>query len=511
MTSWVSFEQSPLDSPLHLQLVNVVRLHDRAETTLGVNLENQSSNAAYEVEVQIAATSISDYSLESWRNPVRKVGKLSSGEKQELDFTVLPKDVRDPYIDITIEVFYEQKWEKRHVNFTIKVPLSNEIIDVIGFKNPYVTGVPLDPRVSGSMFFGRRELIQDIIQNLMGEFQKNILVLHGQRRIGKTSLLLQLCHDRLKPPFYPVFIDLQELTDSGIHNFLQTLSKEIVKVLSGFGLHVDIPPRRSFLEESYGSFTNFLDAVGEELHGGYLVMMLDEFEEIEKRVRNGKLDRDIFSFIRSQMQHRRWLIFIFAGTHKLEELSKEYFSIFFNTAIYKEISYLSDLEAERLIRQPVGTMISYEDRAIKRIKDATNNHPYFIQLICHSLFEQVTREGRKYVNFQDVDKVITEMTNNEGEVVHLDYLWKFSSSPERIVLSAIAELQRSYPRVKNFSVDEIRNQIKTTGVKLSQEDFWQSVESLEARDLLRHHKENRAYGITFELFSRWIREKHPRG
>jgi hypothetical protein len=240
-------------------------------------------------------------------------------------------------------------------------------------------------------------------------------------------------------------------------------------------------------------------------------MMLDEFEELEKRVHDGKLDRDIFSFIRSQIQRRSWLIFIFAGTHKLEELSKEYFSIFFNTVIYKEIGYLNDTEAEQLIRQPVMQSISYEDRAVKRIKDATMSNPYFIQLICHNLVERVNREGRTQVNFQDVDRVITQMTSGEGEVVHLDHLWKYSSPSEQLVLLAIAELQRSLPRVKNFSVDEIKRQIETNGSKLSQESFWHAVESLKARDLLRHSQENHAYGIAFELFSHWIREKYSEG
>jgi AAA+ ATPase superfamily predicted ATPase len=506
------FEKKPIESPLHLQLMNVFRLQDQTETTLTVRLENRDSNAVFEVEMQIVDTSTSDYFVESWRSAVRKLGKLSLGEKQDLEFTVIPRNLQDPSMVVEILVQYnDMNGIRKDVNFAISAPLSRETNEMIGLRNPYITGIPLDPRISISMFFGRRDLIHSIIQNLTGEFQKNILVLHGQRRIGKTSLLLQLCHDRLKPPYYPVFIDLQEMTDTGIHNFLHSLSREISRVLSEFGLCVEIPGRRSFLEESYASFADFLDHVGNELHGGYLVMMLDEFEELEKRVQNGKLDSDIFSFIRSQMQHRNWLIFIFAGTHKLEELSREYFSIFFNTAIYKEISYLTDNESERLIREPVQPVITYEDRAVKRIKDAANNHPYFLQLICHSLFDQVTKEGRTFVSAQDVDQIISDMTSNQGEVGHLDYLWKFSSKSEQILLSSIAELQRSYPRVKNFPVDEIKRQVEMNGAKLPQDEFWRSIESLEARDLLRHHHENRAYGITFELFSRWIREKHPRG
>ena len=105
----VFFEQSPLDSPLRLNLINVVRLPNQPETTLTVRLENQSSNATYEVEIHIIATSNSDYVLESWRSPMRKAGKLSSGENQILEFTVLPKNIHDPYFVVNFLVIYEQK------------------------------------------------------------------------------------------------------------------------------------------------------------------------------------------------------------------------------------------------------------------------------------------------------------------------------------------------------------------------------------------------------------------
>lgn len=499
--------QEPPERHLTLFLTNCVRLVNQDETTLVVRLENRGAVEVSEVKVSVVLTPFADYTLESWRSPMRLVGRLSPGDKQTLEFTILPKNTKDPYINVNLDVYFRGDRQEKTIRFALKVPLAREKSDNVQLQNPYIPGSPLDPRYSGNMFFGRRELIQYTLDNLIGKFQQNILVLHGQRRIGKTSFLLQLRHDRLKPPFYPVFLDMQGLPDSGTYLFLHRLTRSIAETLTSFGLNLKVPAREAVLEGGYGCFDEFLDQVGSQLHGGYLVLMFDEFEELEKRVQSRKIDRDIFFFIRSQMQHRRWMIFMFAGTHKLEELSKEYFSIFFNTAIYREISYLSENEAEALIREPVASVISYEDRAVKRIKDSTSFHPYFVQLICYHLVDRVIREGRNQINFQDVNDVIQEIT--EGEIGHLDYLWRGSSPQEQLVLCGIAELQRTLPRVKHFPDGEISRQIEILGEKLAPAEFSHSIESLIARDLVRHDPNSHACGITFELFSRWIREKHP--
>src|SRR4030067_1016968 len=133
-------EQNKPDSPFRLQLVNSIRLADQAETTLAVNLENQDLRAAYEVKVQLVDFPDSGYFLESWRSPNRLVGKLSSGEKQTLNFTVLTKNLQAPYVDVMIEVSYEQGWVEKHIRFKVRVSLTTEINKNILFPNPYITG-----------------------------------------------------------------------------------------------------------------------------------------------------------------------------------------------------------------------------------------------------------------------------------------------------------------------------------------------------------------------------------
>lgn len=365
------------------------------KTMLELRLENRGSEPASNITARIIPKA--QYKLEEWESPPRRLASLTPQSAQTLEFTIFPEDISARLVEVGIEVLYEAGTVQKAKSFALPVTLAPPRKTFVPIKNPYVAGPPLDPRRSKAVFIGREHTFDQIVNQLRGKFQQNILVVHGQRRTGKTSLLLQLCYDRLKPPYYPVFLDMQSFADVGTYSFFYKMARQITEVLAEHDMNMQVLPRRAFLEGGFDIFNQFLDTVESHLQGGYLVLMLDEFEELEQRVRNGKIDPDIFSYLRSQMQHRNSIIFIFAGTHRLEELSKDYFGIFFNAAIYHEIGSLEGREAEALIRQPVASVISYEDRAVNRILHATNNHPYFVQLICYHLVNLMNREERNTV------------------------------------------------------------------------------------------------------------------
>jgi AAA+ ATPase superfamily predicted ATPase len=55
--------------------------------------------------------------------------------------------------------------------------------------NPYIAGSP----VTGTeMFFGREDVFSFVRRNLTGRHRDTPIVLYGQRRTGKTSVLYQM-------------------------------------------------------------------------------------------------------------------------------------------------------------------------------------------------------------------------------------------------------------------------------------------------------------------------------
>ncbi len=96
------------------------------------------------------------------------------------------------------------------------------------YNNPYVAGAPVTDQ---RMFFGREDVFTWIEQNIEGQLSDNMLVIHGQRRVGKTSVLKQL-GNYISNQYIPVFFDLQGRTHTTINKFLYRLAREIVRTLT---------------------------------------------------------------------------------------------------------------------------------------------------------------------------------------------------------------------------------------------------------------------------------------
>ncbi len=95
--------------------------------------------------------------------------------------------------------------------------------------NPYISGEPVRRE---EMFFGRHELLQRIVATL----HNNSIMIHGERRIGKTTLLYQLANALRQVEdeeywFVPVLIDLEGTAEDQL--FLQ-LAEDIYQTVVNF-------------------------------------------------------------------------------------------------------------------------------------------------------------------------------------------------------------------------------------------------------------------------------------
>jgi hypothetical protein len=84
--------------------------------------------------------------------------------------------------------------------------------------NPYISGEPIR---SEGMFYGRRDLLQRIVDTL----HNNSIMIYGERRIGKTTLLYQLSNilRQIDDPdywFLPIYIDLEGTSQEEFFHFL---------------------------------------------------------------------------------------------------------------------------------------------------------------------------------------------------------------------------------------------------------------------------------------------------
>jgi len=291
-------------------------------------------------------------------------------------------------------------------------------------ENPYVVGKPLT--AGSAMFFGREAELMFVERALASGESGAVAVLVGQRRIGKTSLLRQL-EARLRGSYRPIFIDVQGLLVSGIAAFFVELARRV----AGKDDYV-------VGEEVVASYDSVADMVREAAGTGRrVVLLLDEFDDLEEKVRVGRLSQEVFGQLRNLIQHSPNIGVVLCGTHRLEELAGEYWSFLLNLATYCRIGPLDERAAREVITAPLARLgIACEDAAAWAAAEFSGCQPYLLQLLGYRLVERCVASGEGSVRFDDVERAAGEVVE-QGEI-HLRYLWELAGASGRAVLRELA-------------------------------------------------------------------------
>ncbi|MEM7028128.1 MAG: AAA family ATPase [Chloroflexota bacterium] len=247
--------------------------------------------------------------------------------------------------------------------------------------NPYVIGAPLTERQA--IFIGRTN-ISTHIERLILNADSPPLLLYGQRRMGKTSLLNNL--SRLLPStIVPLFVDLQGPISlaKDYTGFLYNLSRAMITSASKHR-GITFPPltRAEIDVDPFTAFDEWLDRIETLLGDETALLTLDEFETLDYAINKGRFDEEtVLGTLRHLIQHRQAFKVMIAGSHSLNEFQR--WANYLVNAHVIEIGPLLKEEAVQLIERPVMDFrLKFTREAIERILYLTQYHPYLTQLLC---------------------------------------------------------------------------------------------------------------------------------
>jgi ABC transport system ATP-binding/permease protein len=369
------------------------------------------------------------------------------------------------------------------------------------FVNPYIAGSP----VTGTeMFFGREDVFDFVRQNLTGPHANNPIVLYGQRRTGKTSVLYQL-HRRLGPGYWCVFIDLHGLSLGDMGQLLRGMAILISRDLQReHQVSVEVPDRAAFAADPATAFESvFLDRVWTVLGDNQLVLMLDEMTYVDEAVQDPRLRSRIFEYLRHLMQHRSQLNFIFSLGSGMEEMAKDY-TLLFNVALYQKISFLKRPAARDLITVPARDHYQLTDEAIDRILQVTSGHAYYTQLVCRCVFDAWMRNPVAVIEAAAVDGVLGEAI--ELGSANLTYVWQDSGKDkeEQALMAGLAAAMRDSGTP--VTAEEIRAVWRQADVHLPDQEINRALRQLISREVVAG---SGRYSFAVDLQRLWI-DKHRR-
>ncbi|HQF70152.1 MAG TPA: ATP-binding protein [Promineifilum sp.] len=342
--------------------------------------------------------------------------------------------------------------------------------------NPYVIGVPLTAQQA--VFVGRTDTSRRI-ESLLLDRRRPPLLLYGQRRMGKTSLLNNL--GRLLPnAILPLFVDLQGHVSyaSDLPGFFYNIARAMARSAEELrGVPLPLQSRTAFLADPLTTFDEWLDDVERAAYGAgadTILLMLDEFEALDSALTTGRLSEEaVLGSLRHLIQHRPRFKVLLAGSHPLHDFQR-WAGYFINTQVV-HLDYLREDEARQLVEQPVkGFTLMYAPAASRRVLELTRGHPFLLQLLCGevvSLKNEQDPDRRRFALVEDVEAA-AHSALEVGSMFFADIQWNQIDSFGRELLHLLttigedgamplAELEAQYgAHVPNASGREVASVLK---------------------------------------------------
>jgi outer membrane protein assembly factor BamB len=478
------------------------------EETVGIWLavSNHGRSAANNVKVTLLSSETFEVLHATFETEV-----IFAQQKIVAEFLITPLPVTSAYLNLVFEIVYDDPEEGLNSSsFHERLDFIERQREFTRVENPYSTGTPAE----GRMCYGRDKELAELRDNLTRTSAQTVLVLYGQRRSGKTTLLFQLTQTHLLENHIPVLIDMQRLAyNLDLCSFLFRIAYAIAQTMAKKGLAMPLPVRSEYVPDPTFAFDCFLDEVEAYLQDRKLILLLDEFEVLEEQVRNGKLQPEIFQYLRSLMQHHQYMHFLLSGTHHIEQLTRNYWSVFFQIAIhYRLPGKITSEGAASLITEPVREALEYEPLAVTKISQLTANQPYLIHLVCRSLVDHSNQQMKNYVSINDVNIVLRQVM--ETGKVHFDWVWNQILLNERVLLAVIAEGGKDDGRM--ISLNDISEIYHRHHIPYLHNEVLAALRTLRAADVVEVNEGTRLdtvsdeaqYYVSIGLLRQWLRREH---
>jgi hypothetical protein len=276
--------------------------------------------------------------------------------------------------------------------------------------NPYISGEPVR---RDEMFFGRHALLERIYTTL----HQNSLMLHGERRIGKTTMLHQLANvlDTVDDPAYwflPVYVDLEGTTGE---TFFHMLMEDIANVVCGLEeltveqsalldqLLVHQTKRTAYTDTEFNRdlrrLIRILEAVVERVQPGKklrLILLLDEMDTFN----------DFDPLFQQQLRRIFMRDFgavlgaVVAGIaiNKVWDRDDSPWFNFFNEVPVEPFSREQVIE---LLTEPVRGYYTYDPDALEFIVAHCDGRPFRAQQFGLEAVNHMLRAGRRRIMLAD--------------------------------------------------------------------------------------------------------------
>lgn len=364
--------------------------------------------------------------------------------------------------------------------------------------NPFTVGGALsDPEGRG--FYGRDEVFA-FVSAALSSVRRVPILLQGQRRIGKSSILRQL-QRHLPADFACVYFDLQGKATMNVDQVLYGLGRAIAD-----RLQIDRPEREACTEDT---FPRYLDRAEAHLGGRLdrLVLLFDEFDVIDQSFTGPDIAASRFiPYLAGLSASYPAVGYILVVGRKTEELSQELFGAILKDSVSHVIGRLTQAQTARLVTDSAAGNLLFEQDALTDIYNLTSGHPFCAQVLCHSIWTAALAGG---VTSLPVVVTTTMVANAlplalESGALGLNWVYDGMSQPvHKLVLSAIAEVADPVAG-EGATLDAIDRILRRSHISADPVALGRAPHELVSWDVLASSGRRFAYAVP--MIGAWIRQ-----
>ncbi len=353
--------------------------------------------------------------------------------------------------------------------------------------NPYVAG----NAVGGSpAFIGRSDILQHVYDILKSP-QHNAILLHGQRRIGKTSILGELETQLQQAGFFcPVFFDLLGKAHQPVEQVITELANKICDVLGKEKPQLGNEPKTYFHQIW---LPNLLK---NEKNG--LVLLFDEFDALDDDLAK-QTRTEFFYYLRELVTlNREKLNFVFVIGRNVGDLTQIALSLFKEIPTQK-VSLLNQEDTFKLIALAESNEMLWPKKSKNKVWELTQGHPYLTQQVCYCVWEALHKDNitkTPKVSSKQIEQAIPiVLERSEGAI---NWLWGGLEAAQKVFISALAAAS---DKKKIVTQEQLNNLLFTIGLKISVPALADAPKSLQdSWDLIKAEKNG--YRFKVELLRR---------
>jgi tetratricopeptide (TPR) repeat protein len=392
-------------------------------------------------------------------------------------------------------------------------PLDNFLFEKTKITNPFKTDQEVEDR---KMFVGRDNLIKEVQVYAVDQPSGSLLMLNGQKRVGKSSFLLFLERsiDNLDQSQMVLAVRITWLLYAN-HN-VADLFYEIAlaiqeKYASRYQTSADVVSRAEFRHSYSVAFNDTLRAL-KKIGIRRLVLMWDEFDGIVNNLDKVDMgfDRVFFEYLRG-LSKRKDVTIVLTGGELLPSLFERWGEIFNHDKTWR-IAYLSptDGSVEKLVRNEyVRDVLNFTDDAINLIKDYTACNPYFVQWLCWELVHSAPNKKSSEICVMDVQESIKKLVQQLLDTKYMRHLYSPRLAPDALdmaIIAVVSDMETKSGRRTFVSQEVVAAQI----LQRTQDEVINRTNELVRREVLeRNSKSSSEIRMKLPLFRDWFVDNKP--